>query len=116
MGFTTWAYALALTTSGRMGATIYAVPTLVIIVSWLILGQVLRWLAVAGGALGLAGVAVSRFRSRVDQEASAQLAEATPILGVDGAVDTLERNLQADLASPRTNPRPRGDTGLAPHM
>jgi len=42
-----------------MGATIYAVPTLVIM-SWLILGQIPRWLAVAGGALYLAGVAVSR--------------------------------------------------------
>ena len=50
LGFTTWAYALARTTSARMGATIYAVPTLVIIMSWLILGQVPRWLAVAGGA------------------------------------------------------------------
>ena len=93
LGFTTWAYALARTTSGRMGATIYAVPTLVIIMSWLILGQVPRWLAVAGGALCLAGVAVSRSRSRVDQKASAQPAEATPILGADGAIDTLERNL-----------------------
>jgi len=64
LGFTTWAYALARTTSGRMGATIYAVPTLVIIMSWLILGQVPRWVAVAGGALCLAGVAVSRSRSR----------------------------------------------------
>ena len=32
-------HALARTTSGGMGATIYAVPTLVIIMSWLILGQ-----------------------------------------------------------------------------
>jgi drug/metabolite transporter (DMT)-like permease len=93
LGFTTWAYALARTTSGRMGATIYAVPTLVIIMSWLILGQVPRWLAVAGGALCLAGVAVSRSRSRVDQKASAQPAEAPPILGADGAIDTLERDL-----------------------
>jgi drug/metabolite transporter (DMT)-like permease len=61
--------------------------------SWLILGQVPRWLAVAGGALCLAGVAVSRSRSRVDQEDSAQPAEATSILGADGAIDTLERNL-----------------------
>ena len=89
----TWAYALARTTSGRMGATIYAVPTLVIIMSWLILGQVPQWLAVAGGALCLAGVAVSRSRSRIDQKASAQPAAATPILGADGAIDTLERNL-----------------------
>jgi drug/metabolite transporter (DMT)-like permease len=93
LGFSTWAYALARTTSGRMGATIYAVPTLVIIMSWLILGQVPRWLAVAGGALCLAGVAVSRSRSRVDQKASAQPVEATPILGADGTIDTLEGNL-----------------------
>jgi drug/metabolite transporter (DMT)-like permease len=65
LGFTTWAYALARTTAGKMGATIYAVPVLVIVMSWLILGQVPRWLAVVGGILCLAGVAVSRSRSRV---------------------------------------------------
>ena len=64
LGFTTWAYALARTTAGRMGATIYAVPVLVIVMSWLILGQVPRWLAVAGGVLCLAGVGLSRSRSR----------------------------------------------------
>lgn len=112
LGFTTWAYALAQTTSGRMGATIYAVPTLVIIMSWLILGQVPRWLAAAGGALCLAGVAVSRSRSRADQKAS----EATPILGADSAINTLEGNLQADRASRRTNPKPYRDVGLARRM
>jgi drug/metabolite transporter (DMT)-like permease len=64
LGFTTWAYALARTTSGKMGATTYAVPTLVIIMSWLILGQVPKWLAIVGGVACLAGVAVSRSRSR----------------------------------------------------
>jgi drug/metabolite transporter (DMT)-like permease len=63
LGFTTWAYALARTTSGKMGATTYAVPGLVVLMSWLILGQVPRWLTLAGGALCLAGVAVSRSRS-----------------------------------------------------
>ena len=62
IGFTTWAYALARTTSGKMGATTYAVPGLVVLMSWLILGQVPRWLTIAGGALCLAGVAVSRSR------------------------------------------------------
>ena len=81
LGFTTWAYALARTTSGRMGATIYAVPMLVIILSWVILDQVPRWLALAGGAICLAGVAVSRSRSRVDEKASPQPAEVTRILG-----------------------------------
>lgn len=63
LGFTTWAYALARTTSGKMGATTYAVPGLVVLMSWLILGQLPRWLTLAGGALCLAGVAVSRSRS-----------------------------------------------------
>jgi drug/metabolite transporter (DMT)-like permease len=63
LGFTTWAYALARTTSGKMGATTYAVPVLVVVMSWLILGQVPRWLTVAGGVLCLAGVAVSRSRA-----------------------------------------------------
>jgi drug/metabolite transporter (DMT)-like permease len=60
LGFTTWAYALARTTSGKMGATTYAVPTLVVLMSWAILGQVPAGLTIAGGALCLAGVAVSR--------------------------------------------------------
>ena len=54
--------ALARTTSGKMGATTYAVPGLVVLMSWLILGQVPRWLTIAGGALCLAGVAASRSR------------------------------------------------------
>jgi drug/metabolite transporter (DMT)-like permease len=68
LGFTTWAYALARTPSGKMGATTYAVPGLVVVMSWLILGQVPRPLTIAGGALCLVGVAVSR--SRADRKAS----------------------------------------------
>jgi drug/metabolite transporter (DMT)-like permease len=64
LGFTTWAYALARTTTGKMGATTYAVPALVIIMSWLILNQVPKWLAIVGGVACLAGVAVSRSRPR----------------------------------------------------
>jgi hypothetical protein len=48
---------------------------------------------VAGGAFCLAGVAVSRSRSRVDRKASAQPAEATSLLGAYGAIDTWERNM-----------------------
>jgi drug/metabolite transporter (DMT)-like permease len=60
LGFTTWAYALARTTAGKMGATTYLVPVLVIAMSWLFLGQVPGLLTLAGGALCLAGVAVAR--------------------------------------------------------
>ncbi|HEY1627961.1 MAG TPA: DMT family transporter, partial [Streptosporangiaceae bacterium] len=63
VGFAAWAYALARTTSGKMGATTYAVPGLVVLMSWLFLGQVPGWVTIAGGLLCLGGVAVSRSRT-----------------------------------------------------
>lgn len=62
LAFTTWAYALARTTAGRMGATTYAVPALVVLMSWLLLDEVPALFTVGGGLLCLAGVAVSRMR------------------------------------------------------
>lgn len=62
IAFTTWAYALARTSAGRLGATTYVVPALVVLMSWLLLGEVPGWLTLLGGALCLAGVAVSRRR------------------------------------------------------
>lgn len=62
LAFTTWAYALSRTTASRMGATTYAVPALVVLMSWLALAEVPGLLTLAGGALCLAGVAVSRSR------------------------------------------------------
>ncbi|ROS32197.1 DMT family transporter [Amycolatopsis thermoflava] len=60
LAFTTWAYALARTTAGKMGSTTYAVPAVVVLMSWAVLGEVPGWLSLAGGVLCLAGVAVSR--------------------------------------------------------
>ncbi|MCX4773572.1 DMT family transporter [Streptomyces sp. NBC_01260] len=62
LAFTTWAYALARTTAGRMGATTYAVPALVVLMAWLLLNEVPALLTIGGGLLCLAGVAVSRMR------------------------------------------------------
>ena len=62
IAFTTWAYALARTSASKLGATTYLVPALVVAMSWLFLGEVPGWLTLAGGALCLAGVAVSRRR------------------------------------------------------
>ncbi|MEV7866977.1 DMT family transporter [Streptomyces sp. NPDC088124] len=64
LAFTTWAYALARTTAGRMGATTYAVPALVVLMAWLVLDEIPGLLTLGGGALCLAGVAVSRSRPR----------------------------------------------------
>jgi drug/metabolite transporter (DMT)-like permease len=74
LAFTTWAYALARTTASKMGATTYAVPALVVLMSWLALGEVPGPLTLAGGALCLAGVAVSRSRSRAVSRAGARTA------------------------------------------
>lgn len=72
LAFTTWAYALARTTASRMGATTYAVPALVVLMSWLALGEVPGLFTLAGGVLCLAGVAVSRSRARTVRAAVAE--------------------------------------------
>ncbi|WP_327065520.1 DMT family transporter [Kitasatospora sp. NBC_01250] len=60
LAFSTWAYALSRTTAGRMGATTYAVPALVVVMSWAVLGEVPALLTLLGGCLCLGGVALSR--------------------------------------------------------
>ncbi|MGY1668273.1 DMT family transporter [Geodermatophilus sp. SYSU D00696] len=65
LAFSTWAYALARTEAGRLGVTTYLVPPLVVLMSWLLLDEVPTPLAVAGGVVCLAGVAISRRRGTV---------------------------------------------------
>jgi drug/metabolite transporter (DMT)-like permease len=60
VGFSFWAYALARTSGGRMGAMGYLVPPVAIAMGWVVLGDVPPVLAVLGGVLCLAGVAVTR--------------------------------------------------------
>ncbi|WP_409331835.1 DMT family transporter [Trujillonella humicola] len=73
IAFSTWAYALARSDAGRLGVTTYLVPPLVIGMAWVLLDEVPPALAVVGGVVCLAGVAVSRRRDRpradVPQEA-----------------------------------------------
>jgi len=60
IAFTTWAYALASGTAGRVVATAYLVPPITIVLSWLILGEVPAAIAIFGGALCLVGVYIAR--------------------------------------------------------
>ena len=60
IGFTTWAFALKRTSAGKLGATTYAVPPIAILLGWALLGETPPALALAGGLLCLAGVAVAR--------------------------------------------------------
>lgn len=59
VAFLCWGYALSRTSAGRLAATTYAVPALVVALSWLLLAEVPVPLALAGGALCLVGVAVA---------------------------------------------------------
>ena len=60
LAFTTWAYALARTSAGRMGALTYLVPPIAILLGWALLDEVPPGLAIVGGALCLAGVIWTR--------------------------------------------------------
>ncbi|GLZ81762.1 membrane protein [Actinorhabdospora filicis] len=65
LAFITFSYALRRTTAGKLGATTYAAPALVVLMSWLLLGEVPAWLTLVGGVVCLAGVAVARSRPKV---------------------------------------------------
>jgi len=60
IAFTTWAYALARGSAGRLAATAYLVPPLTIVMSALILSEAPSVIAVLGGVLCLVGVAIAR--------------------------------------------------------
>jgi drug/metabolite transporter (DMT)-like permease len=77
LAFLTWGYALRFTTTGKLGATTYVVPAIVVALSWLLLGEVPTWLTLAGGALALVGVAISRSRGRKKVDAPKPPVEAT---------------------------------------
>jgi drug/metabolite transporter (DMT)-like permease len=69
LAFSTWAYALSRTPAGQLGVSTYIVPPLAIAMGFLFFTEVPAPLAIAGGALCLAGVAVSRIRPRVTVDA-----------------------------------------------
>lgn len=64
IAFTTWAYALARTSAGRLGATTYLVPPLAIGLAWLVLAETPALLGLVGGAVCLVGVALTRRTTR----------------------------------------------------
>ncbi|MEU8228333.1 DMT family transporter [Actinoplanes sp. NPDC048967] len=60
IAFATWAYALNRMSAGGLSSSSYLVPGIAVLLSWLFLGEVPAPLAFLGGALCLAGVAVTR--------------------------------------------------------
>jgi drug/metabolite transporter (DMT)-like permease len=64
IGFSTWAYALARTDAGKLGATTYLVPPIAVLLGWAVLGEVPPLVALPGGLLCLAGVGLARWTPR----------------------------------------------------
>ena len=65
LGFLTWAYAVARVDVTAAASTLYAVPPVAALVGWIALGEVPSALTAGGGAIALAGVAItSASRSR----------------------------------------------------
>ncbi len=83
VAFTTWAYALARSTAGRMGALTYLVPPLAVLLGWAVLDEAPPALALLGGVLCLAGAALARRpprrRSAVPPTRRAEAAPALPV-------------------------------------
>ncbi|WP_374945923.1 DMT family transporter [Agreia sp.] len=57
VAFSTWGYVLSRMSAGRTAATTYAVPAVVLVLSWIVLRETPPPLALLGGAVALAGVA-----------------------------------------------------------
>ncbi|HLX18600.1 MAG TPA: DMT family transporter [Gaiellaceae bacterium] len=65
LGFIFWGFALSRTSAGKLAVTTYLIPPISVLLGWLWLGESPAALAYLGGALALAGVAVSRKPARV---------------------------------------------------
>jgi drug/metabolite transporter (DMT)-like permease len=64
LAFTTWAYALARTSAGRLGVTTYLSPPVAILLGWVFLSETPAALAYAGGVLCLLGVGLARRKQK----------------------------------------------------
>ncbi|SDG12610.1 DMT family transporter [Pseudonocardia oroxyli] len=64
LAFSTWAYALSRMDAGRLGVTTYLVPPITVAMAAVLLAEAPPVLALAGGALCLVGVALTRIRPR----------------------------------------------------
>jgi drug/metabolite transporter (DMT)-like permease len=79
LAFTTWAYALSRIPAGKLSVSTYVVPAVAVVLSWTLLGEAPTWLSFVGGAMCLAGVAISRGKRKAPAPEPGEADDPTPI-------------------------------------
>lgn len=78
IAFTTYSYALRHMDATRLGVTTYLIPGITVLMAWAALAEVPPTSAYVGGALALAGVALTRRRDQAPIATSPASVSATP--------------------------------------
>jgi drug/metabolite transporter (DMT)-like permease len=79
IGFSAWGYALQRTPAGRLSVSTYIVPAVAIVLALIFFGEIPAPLAIVGGVICLAGVAISRRRSGAQAGVAASPAPAVTV-------------------------------------
>lgn len=66
VGFVVWGYAVARNTVATATAALYLVPVVALLVAYLWLGEIPRWIELAGGAVSICGVVLIRSSRAAD--------------------------------------------------
>jgi drug/metabolite transporter (DMT)-like permease len=107
VGFVTWAYACARVDVSVAAATLYAVPVVAFSAGWLWLGERPAAMAVVGGAIALAGVALV---ARSGGRRTAGVEEAGPSGGAGAVPRLLDVGIRRELvARPPNSSRPQAE-------
>ena len=78
LAYVAWAYVLSHGTAGRTATLLYVIPVMAIVIAWMWLDEVPRWISLAGGAVALAGVVLVNTKGRTHSQKRVEMAPVEP--------------------------------------